>query len=30
MNAREPAMVPVSRSARLRQMLVSNELEFLM
>ncbi|WP_322011280.1 phosphoenolpyruvate mutase [Paraburkholderia sp. J12] len=30
MNAREPAMVPVSRSARLRQMLLSNELEFLM
>ncbi|WP_434663986.1 phosphoenolpyruvate mutase [Paraburkholderia sp. A3BS-1L] len=34
MNAREPAMfsaaVPASRSARLRQMLVSNELEFLM
>ncbi|WP_310630851.1 phosphoenolpyruvate mutase, partial [Paraburkholderia sp.] len=30
MNAREPALVPASRSARLRQMLVSNELEFLM
>ncbi|MCG5076197.1 phosphoenolpyruvate mutase [Paraburkholderia tagetis] len=34
MNAREPAMfsaaAPTSRSARLRQMLVSNELEFLM
>jgi len=30
MNAREPVIVPASRSARLRQMLVSNELEFLM
>ncbi|PXW17657.1 phosphoenolpyruvate mutase [Paraburkholderia caballeronis] len=30
MNAREPALVPASRSARLRQMLISNELEFLM
>ncbi|WP_027819947.1 phosphoenolpyruvate mutase [Paraburkholderia bannensis] len=34
MNAREPALVstalPTSRSARLRQMLLSNELEFLM
>jgi phosphoenolpyruvate phosphomutase len=30
MNAREPAMVPATRSARLRQMLLSNELEFLM
>jgi phosphoenolpyruvate phosphomutase len=30
MNAREPAFVSVSRSARLRQMLVSNELEFMM
>ena len=30
MNAREPAFIPVSRSARLRQMLVSNELEFMM
>jgi phosphoenolpyruvate phosphomutase len=30
MNAREPALIPASRSARLRQMLISNELEFLM
>ncbi|PLZ02968.1 phosphoenolpyruvate mutase [Burkholderia sp. WAC0059] len=30
MNAREPVMVSASRSARLRQMLLSNELEFLM
>ena len=30
MNAREPAFVSASRSARLRQMLVSNELEFMM
>src|SRR5579862_6688352 len=30
MNAREPAFVAVSRSARLRQMLVSSELEFMM
>ncbi|QBR00133.1 phosphoenolpyruvate mutase [Paraburkholderia pallida] len=30
MNAREPAIALTSRSARLRQMLVSNELEFLM
>ncbi len=30
MNAREPAMIPATRSARLRQMLISNELEFLM
>src|SRR5579875_3736742 len=30
MNAREPAFASVSRSARLRQMLVSNELEFMM
>ncbi|QGZ64063.1 phosphoenolpyruvate mutase [Paraburkholderia acidisoli] len=30
MNAREPALVPASRAARLRQMLISNELEFLM
>lgn len=30
MNAREPSKVPASHSARLRQMLVSNELEFLM
>src|ERR1700753_3853480 len=30
MNAREPAFVSTSRSARLRQMLVSNELEFMM
>src|SRR5580704_2708036 len=30
MNAREPAFISASRSARLRQMLVSNELEFMM
>ncbi|MFL9932937.1 phosphoenolpyruvate mutase [Paraburkholderia sp. RL18-103-BIB-C] len=30
MNARQPAFIPMSRSARLRQMLVSNELEFMM
>jgi len=30
MNAREPALVPASRSARLREMLVSQQLEFLM
>jgi phosphoenolpyruvate phosphomutase len=30
MNAREPASLALSRSARLRSMLVSNELEFLM
>lgn len=30
MNVREPALVPSTRSARLRQMLLSNELEFLM
>ena len=30
MNARDPAFVPLSRSARLRRMLVGHELEFLM
>jgi len=30
MNAREPVLPPASRSARLRQMLVSDELEFIM
>ncbi|MGI9026841.1 MAG: phosphoenolpyruvate mutase, partial [Burkholderiaceae bacterium] len=30
MNAREPASLPLSRSARLRQMLVGDQLEFLM
>ncbi len=30
MNARDPAFVPLSRSARLRRMLVGDELEFLM
>jgi len=30
MNAREPVMIPLSRSARLRQMLVGDDLDFLM
>jgi phosphoenolpyruvate phosphomutase len=30
MNAREPIMIPLSRSARLRQMLVGHDLDFLM
>ena len=30
MNARDPAFVPLSRSARLRRLLVGDELEFLM